>query len=169
MATNPLCSSTWREAGLSSATLARRRVSPYSAAASSRTSRTAEVANPRPAAFCAIRNPSSADPSANFDQVHPPDHLAVFRHQDMEVIGPAGLPFEPLCEPRVEIDEELVAPIRHRRREVGPVLALEGKQGRCVVEAEQLKFWPCHVRTSSNFGGHRLQPNPCAKPCRQLA
>jgi hypothetical protein len=43
--------------------------------------------------------------------------------------------------PRVELGEELVPPIRHRRREVGPILPLERKQGGRVVEAEQLKVW----------------------------
>jgi lambda repressor-like predicted transcriptional regulator len=53
-ATNPLCSSTLREAGLSSVTLARSLVSSYSVAASSRTLRTAATASPWPAAFCLV-------------------------------------------------------------------------------------------------------------------
>ncbi|HEY6406142.1 MAG TPA: hypothetical protein VIY29_01615, partial [Ktedonobacteraceae bacterium] len=68
-------------------------------------------------------------------------HLAALGHQQVEVIRPGGLPLEQLRIPRVELGEELVSPIRHRRREVGPILPLERQQGWRMVEADQLKVW----------------------------
>jgi hypothetical protein len=75
----------------------------------------------------------------------------------MEVIGPVGLPFEQLRKPGVEFGEERVSPIRHPRREVVPILPLEGKQGWCVVKAKQLKFWRCHVRSPLAWWRHDRQ------------
>src|ERR1700738_3767565 len=119
-ASHPLCSRTLRGAGLSSVPLSRSLLSPYSVAASSRTLRTAAVASPCPAAFCAIRYSSFAVPSAT----------------SVRFSRPGALPLEQLRIPRVDLGEELVPPIRHRRREVGPILPLECKQGWRVVEAE---------------------------------
>src|SRR5207244_12856210 len=80
-------------------------------------------------------------PVCHFGQVPPPHPLAALGHQQVEVSRPGGLPLEQLRIPRVELGEELVPPIRYRRREVGPILPLEHKQGRRVVEAKQLKVW----------------------------
>src|SRR3989440_1838531 len=90
-----------------------------------------------------LRNPVSQfrRPICHSGQVHPPHHLAVLGHQQVEVIRPGGLPREQLRMLRVELGEELVPPIRNRRREVSPILPLEHKQGRRVVEADQLKVW----------------------------
>ncbi|WP_236601865.1 hypothetical protein [Ktedonobacter sp. SOSP1-52] len=75
--------------------------------------------------------------------------------------------------PHVELSKELVPPIRYHRREVGPILPLERKQGRRVVEADQLKVWHgklearCRFRPSSpvllrfrgrGFPAHGLPP-----------
>ena len=85
-----------------------------------------------------LRNPVSQlrRPICHCGQVHPPHYLAALGHQQVEVIRPGGLRREQLRMPRVELGEELVPPIRHRRREVGPILPLERKQGWRVVEAE---------------------------------
>src|SRR5437763_198824 len=69
----------------------------------------------------------------------------------MEVILPVGLPRKQLRMPRVELGEELVPPVWYRRREVGPILPLERKQGRRVVEAEQLQVWPGEVAVWPRF------------------
>ncbi|GHO79281.1 hypothetical protein KSD_70520 [Ktedonobacter sp. SOSP1-85] len=53
--------------------------------------------------------------------------------------------------PRVELGEELVPPIRYHRREVGPILPLERKQGRRVVEADQLKVWHGSLEARRRF------------------
>ena len=100
-----------------------------------------------------LRNPvpQLRRPICHFGQVHPPHHLAALGHQQVEVIRPGGLPREQLRMPRVELGEELVPPIRNRRREVSPILPLERQQGRCVVEAEQLKVWQRELEAWGRF------------------
>ncbi len=53
--------------------------------------------------------------------------------------------------PRVELGEERVSPIRYRRREVGPILSLERKQGWCVVETDQLEVWHGELEARYRF------------------
>ncbi|HEU5374349.1 MAG TPA: hypothetical protein VFV38_02835 [Ktedonobacteraceae bacterium] len=122
---------------------------------------------------CLLRDPlpQFRRPVCHSEQVHPPHHLAALGHQQVEVIRPGGLRREQLRMLRVELSEERVPPIRYYRREVGPILPLERKQGRRVIEAEQLKVWQgarCRFRSASpvllrfrvcGFPTHGLPPD----------
>jgi hypothetical protein len=69
----------------------------------------------------------------------------------VKVIRPGGLPREQLRMPYVKFSKERVSPIRYHRREVGPILPLERKQGRRVVEANQLKVWHGELEARCRF------------------
>jgi hypothetical protein len=53
--------------------------------------------------------------------------------------------------PHIELSKELVPPIRYHRREVGPILLLERKQGWRVVKASQLKVWYGELKARCRF------------------
>jgi hypothetical protein len=114
-----------------------------------------------------MRNPipQLCRPICHFGQVHPPHHLATLGHQHMEIISPGSLPFEQLRMPRVELGEELVPPIWNRRGKVSPILSLEHKQGRRVIEAKQLKVWHGKLKVLGRFcvGGKPAHGPPTDK------
>lgn len=67
-------------------------------------------------------------------------HRTAAIHQQMEEALPRSLFCEQIVVPHIEVGEVVVATIGNRRGEVGPVLLLEHKKSRGVVEAKELQF-----------------------------
>ena len=103
----------------------------------------------------AVAQVSRAIGAINVEEIDAPDYLAARFGQHMEQVHASGLLRQQFLMPRREMREVRVAAVGNARREVRPVLDLEGKQGRSMIGTDELKLG-CRRHGHSTIPNRRL-------------